>query len=333
MAPKLDNDNIVEGSRERQLTERARIAAEDGVGGFQTTSNSNSRTVDPNRIPRDNVDPATAVAGQRRPEDDLRDRLRQQLTNLSDRRPSQVNNSGALGIQFAADHTPAARAQAQHNPDRAHNSPISIAIDSDGGHDPSTDQPPSHRHQSFITLDDAKELFSSMTQELIQNKSSSVDITRGYTHKWEHGKDKFHHFEHHVELYMKRHGISHLLKERPNRREHNIHSQALMIITAQLTKGDQRIIKDMEYLCTVWSFLVQKYHPSIEADRVKLLRLWEACRKGNRTVKEFHSEVIGLEEQLHAHDYTIPRFLVLDKLHACGPEFEIVRAADHLPDP
>ena len=54
----------------------------EGVRGFQTTSNNNSRTVDPNRIPRDNVDPATAVADHRRPEDDLMDRLRQQLTNF-----------------------------------------------------------------------------------------------------------------------------------------------------------------------------------------------------------------------------------------------------------
>ena len=320
MAPKLDNNNIIEGTRERQLTERARSAAQDGIAGFQTNSNSNSRTADPDRIPDRNVDPATAVASQRDNRDELRDRL--QGLNLPDRRPSQVGPSGLLGIQFAADHTPAAAAR--RNQERAHNSPISIAIDSDGGRDPSIDQP---RQMSYISLHDAKELFSSMTNELLHLHSSSVDITRGYTPKWDHGKDKFHHFEHHVELYMKRHGISHLLKERPSHKEHNVHSQALMIITAQLTKGDQRIIKDMEYLCTVWSFLVQKYHPSIEADRVKLLRLWETCRKGNRSVKEFHSEVIGLEEQLHAHDYTIPRFLVLDKLHACGPEFEIVRAA------
>ena len=321
MAPKLDNNNIVEGSRERQLTERARSAAQDGIAGFQTNSNSNSRTADPDRIPDRNVDPATAVANQRDNRDELRDRL--QGLNLPDRRPSQVGRpSGLLGIQFAADHTPAA--EARRNQERAHNSPISIAIDSDGGRDPSIDQP---RQMSYISLHDAKELLSSMTNELIHHKSSSVDITRGYTPKWDHGKDKFHHFEHHFTLFMKRHGIEHLLKEVPKDKEHSVHTQALMIITSQLSKGDQRIIKDMEYLCTVWSFLVQKYHPSKEADRTKLLRLWETCRKGNRSVKEFHSEVIGLEEQLHAHDYTIPRFLVLDKLHACGPEFEIVRAA------
>ena len=64
MAPKLDSNNIIEGSMERQLTERARIAADAGVGGFQT--NSNSRTADPERIPEHNVDQATAVANQPR---------------------------------------------------------------------------------------------------------------------------------------------------------------------------------------------------------------------------------------------------------------------------
>ena len=90
MVNELNNTNTVEGSRERHLTERARTAVEDGVARIQKNSHSNSRTVKehPDRNPELNVDPAPLEAGQRRAEDELRDRLR--LIDLPDRRPSQA---------------------------------------------------------------------------------------------------------------------------------------------------------------------------------------------------------------------------------------------------
>ena len=98
MANELNTSNIVEGSGERHLTERARIAAEDGVAGFQTNSHSTSRTIDehPDRNPEHNVDSATVVADQRRARHELRERL--QLIDLPDHRPSQVGHASGLSI-------------------------------------------------------------------------------------------------------------------------------------------------------------------------------------------------------------------------------------------
>ena len=200
---------------------------------------------------------------------------------------------------------------------------------SDDAHDPSVSDAPSRAPPgTFITLDDAKELLSHITSSMkYPEHSHPPDITRGYTPKWEHGKDNFKHFEHNVELYMKRHNIFHLLRSVPSQSEESVHAQAVMVITGQLKREDQRAVRNMTRLCTIWEFLVRKYHPSIEADQVRLLRLWEKCQKGNRSVKEYHSDIISLEEQLAAHDHEMPRFLVLDKLFACGADFELARAA------
>ena len=203
-----------------------------------------------------------------------------------------------------------------------------IGNDSDDGRDPSFSNAPSNR-PTYISLDDAKELFGHAARNLPipEPRPPIVDITRGYLPKWDHGKDKFHHFEFLVEIFMKRHRIYHLLHNRCESHEQDIHDQAVMIITAQLKRDDQRTVKSMAGLHTIWEFLVRKYHPSIEADQAKLLRLWEKCQKGNRSAKDYMSDIISLEEQLAALDHTMPKFLVHAKLFACGPEFEIVRAA------
>ena len=60
-----------------------------------------------------------------------------------------------------------------------HNSPHLFGLDSGGEHDPSVDQFPKRTHVSYISLDDAKELSSSMTREQSQHRSECADITRG----------------------------------------------------------------------------------------------------------------------------------------------------------
>ena len=62
----------------------------------------------------------------------------------------------------------------------------------------------------------------------------------------------------HVELYMKRHGIFHLLTEKHKQIERSVHDQALVVITSQLTKRDQRIVMKMNHLHSIWEFLVRK---------------------------------------------------------------------------
>ena len=314
--------------RSRQLTARAAAAAQEGTLYRHTTANSesNSRTHrdEARREPSPPPNPEPAGHnGEEREQDAARDvgaLMEWGRLNLPTTRPSQVRSDG-LRARFAADLPPPGmnnRAfQRARERRREH-------FDSDGEVDSSY-----RPGVSYISLDDAKELFSHSIQQMSLNQPrvGGIDITRGITPKWEHGKDKFNHFEYKVELYLKRHKLHHLLTEDCKPDEQSLHDQALMVITDQLTKGDQTIVRHMTQLHKIWAFLKQKYHPSIEADRNKLMKSWEKCVKGNRTVKEYHSEILSLHEQLAAHEYKMPDFLVLSKLLDCGKEFEIVRAA------
>ena len=327
----MDGENILEGqTRSRQLTERAAAAAAQDGRLFRNTlaaseSNSHTQRDDERRNPNPETDPVPAGHnGQNR--DEEAELAVQRLTdwgrqNLPDRRPSQVR-PGPLRMNYAADGTPMPAGDHGRAFLRARERRRS-SFDSDGGFDPSY-----RPGASYISLDDAKELLSHSLQQFSLNapKVGSVDITRGIIPKWE-GKEKFNHYEYKVGLFMKRHKVHHLLSKECTSDEQHLHDQALLVVMDQLPNGDQMAVRSMTHLYQVWEFLKQKYHPSIEADRARLMRQWDKCVKGNRTVKEFHSEIISLHEQLSALEYNMPRFLVLDKLLDCGKEFELVRAS------
>ena len=331
----IADENIVQDQqpRSRQLTARAAAAAEEGPLYRNTiaASESNSRTHRDvrNPIPDPETDPVPAGQdGQKWEREMVPDvqALREWgRATLPTTRPSQVRSDG-LRAQFGADnYTPHPLGQHSRAYQRARDRRRDyFDADSDGEIDSSY-----RPGVSYISLDDAKELFSHSMRQLSLNppKVGGTDITRGITPKWEHGKDKFNHFEHKVELYLKRHKLQHLLTKECTSEEQVLHDQALLVITDQLPRGDQIVVRHMTQLHKIWDFMKQKYHPSIDADRTKLMKQWEKCSKGSRTVKEYHSEILSLNEQLAAHAYNLPRFLVLSKLLDCGKEFEIVRAA------
>ena len=87
-----NNNNLLTGTRQRQMTERARIAAEEGVAGFRTNASSNSRTqVDDRDQPDPDVDSAPAGAiGQQEEREAVMANLREGVRNLPRTRKTQV---------------------------------------------------------------------------------------------------------------------------------------------------------------------------------------------------------------------------------------------------
>ena len=159
--------------------------------------------------------------------------MRLQGASLPRQQPYQQvgPSAGGLSIQFAAGHTPQQATNARN--------PLPLGDESDDARDPGVSNAPSRAPGTYMPLDDAKELFSHMTSNTKHPEHHNPpDITRGYTPKWDHGKDKFQHFEHNVELYMKKHNIHHLLRCVANTSEESVHAQAVMIITTQLKKED-----------------------------------------------------------------------------------------------
>ena len=74
-----------------------------------------------------------------------------------------------------------------------------------------------------------------------------------------------------------------------------------------------------KYLHEVWSYLKSKYHPSDKADIKTLWQRWEKLAKGNRSVKEYHSEIISIYERLTALKKPPETHNACRRMYYCGP--------------
>ena len=157
---------------------------------------------------------------------------------------------------------------------------------------------------SGVTLRDLSSLFTAWTEAAAAANADrperTIDITRGDLPKWNHEKDHFTTFERRVVMWMRSHDIEHLLEKYPESHETSLHKKAMLVITNQLKEDDAKTVHHIAHLCDVWAFLTGKYHPSDEADRARLWQRFDTITKGNRPVKNYHSEMIFLVAQLTA---------------------------------
>ena len=186
---------------------------------------------------------------------------------------------------------------------------------------------PNGHEPSRISISEVQTLLTHLMQA---RPASKVDITRGDTPKWDRGKGgKFISFEQSFTMWMKMHEISHLLYNDPDlsdNREMKLHDQAKAVLFNQLPPSDQSTIyTDSVSLCEIWRYLVQKYHPSADADRTRLMLQWQRCVKGNRSVREYHTELLSLVSRLASLKRPLPDYFIRWKMLDCGPEFEHIR--------
>ena len=182
---------------------------------------------------------------------------------------------------------------------------------------------------SGVTLRDLSSLFTAWTEAAAAANADrperTIDITRGDLPKWNHEKDHFTTFERRVVMWMRSHDIEHLLEKYPESHETSLHKKAMLVITNQLKEDDAKTVHHIAHLCDVWAFLTGKYHPSDEADRARLWQRFDTITKGNRPVKNYHSDIISLVAQLTALGQPPPDYLVRMRMFKCGPEFDTIK--------
>ena len=174
-----------------------------------------------------------------------------------------------------------------------------------------------------------RDTMTALTHLVSQMHKQSKDISRGSTvPKWDRGRDPFLIFEQEVTMWLESHDLKHLLTDAPDDlddTEMRQHRQAKLVVISQLSREDKTITYNYSYLHEVWAYLKAKYHPSDKADIEALWHRWENLKRGNRSVKEYHAEIISIYERLVALEEAPEERNVRRKMYNCGPEYDVLR--------
>ena len=176
------------------------------------------------------------------------------------------------------------------------------------------------------TLD--RDTMTALTHLMSHMIKQSKDITRSTVPKWDRGRDTFLIFEQEVSMWLESHDLKHLLTDAPDDlddTEMRQHRQAKLVVISQLSREDKTVTYNCKYLHEAWAYLKAKYHPSDKADIETLWQRWETLKKGNRSVKEFHSEIISIYERLVALKEPPEERNVRRKMYNCGPDYDVLR--------
>ena len=156
-------------------------------------------------------------------------------------------------------------------------------------------------------------------------------IDKGKSPQWDFSKgERFSTFEFCVELWLKGHGLHHLLTELPTGPETATHDKVMAVVCFALPPQDLEYVRVFVSLKDVWSALRAKYMPSKEAE---IRSLWDrfsrAVLKGHRAtqVEQYCTYIMSLVNQLTALGAQPAQYQVSNKLfEPLGREFVSLRS-------
>ena len=120
------------------------------------------------------------------------------------------------------------------------------------------------------------------------NDDNASNLEKGTQPKWEIKTETFVDWQHKVEIWADSHDIRHLLEHPPvaapgQRRKHEI---AKRITLLTLPNHDRAYVRGSQTLNKIWSKLLAKYMPSIDAEARKLWSMFSALRQSGRPMVE-----------------------------------------------
>ena len=156
-------------------------------------------------------------------------------------------------------------------------------------------------------------------------------IDKGRTPSWDFARgERILTFEFRVELWLKGHGLYHLLTVFPTGPETSVHDKVLAVVCFQLPAQDLEYVRVHTTLCDIWAALRAKYMPSKEAE---VRSLWDrfsrATLRGARAkqVEEYCTLIMSLVNQLTALGAAPAPYQVSNKLfEPLGREYVSLRS-------
>ena len=182
----------------------------------------------------------------------------------------------------------------------------------------------SQRAQSVTATIDYQSLTTAMSRF---NGDRACNLEKGTQPKWDFKTETFADWPHKVEIWAESHDIRNLLEHPPviapaQLRKHDI---AKTVILLTLPNHDRAYVRGSLTLNKIWSKLLAKYMPSIDAEARKLWSKFRAVRQAGRPVVEHVHECMTDRNQLVALGETVPDKQFDDKLLNVDRELSYVR--------
>ena len=174
--------------------------------------------------------------------------------------------------------------------------------------------------ESFITVD-------TLAAALSRNSNrGGSDITKGVLPVWHHKSESFVAFEQKVVLWASQHSIEHLLTDPPSADEETQHKKARAVVLSQLPQSDRTTVFNKSYLHEAWSYLKQKYRPSVEAEVDDLWFRFNNLHQGNRSVRDYVGDVMSIHSQLQSLGEEVGERWVRLKLLNLNSDYDHLRS-------
>ena len=178
--------------------------------------------------------------------------------------------------------------------------------------------------QSVTATIDYRSLATAMSR---LNGDSASNLEKGTQSKWDFKHETFVDWQHKVEIRAESHDIRHLLEHLPvadpaQLRKHEI---AKRIILLTLPNQDRAFVCGSLTLNEMWSKLLAKYMPSIDAEARKFWSKFSAFCQAGRPVVEHVNDCMTVKKQLIALGETVPEKQFVDKVLNIDRELSYLR--------
>ena len=176
--------------------------------------------------------------------------------------------------------------------------------------------PASQGAQSVTATIDYHSLATTMSR---LNDDSASNLEKGTLPKWDFKTVIFVDLQHKVEIWADSHDIRHLLEHPPvatpgQLRKHEI---AKRIILLTLPNHDRAYVRGSQTLNEIWSKLLAKYMPSIDAEARKLWSSFSALRQSGRPMVEHVNDCMTVRNLLEAIGEIVPDKQFVDNAAEC----------------
>ena len=156
--------------------------------------------------------------------------------------------------------------------------------------------------QSMTATIDYHSLVTAMSR---MNNDSASNLEKGTQPKWGFKHEAFIDWQHKVGIWADSHDIPHLLEHPPVAAPAQLHKHQIAKRIV-LPKHDRAYIRGFQTLHEIWSKLLAKYVPSIDAEARKLRSEFSALRQAGRPMVEHVNGCMTAQNQLTAFSYTVP---------------------------
>ena len=159
------------------------------------------------------------------------------------------------------------------------------------------------------------------------NDDSASNLEKGTQPKWDLKTETIVDWQHKVEIWADSQHIRHLLEHPPVAAPGQLHKHeiAKRIILLTTPNHDRAYVRGSQTLNEIWSKLLAKYMPSIDAEARKLWSRFSALRHSGRPMVEHVNDCMTVRNLLEAIGEIMPDKQFVDKLLNVDRELSYLR--------